>query len=482
MCARRTRTPRSSRSTLGRGIGAGRAGGVHRRRSRRFEPDAGHPTQPAAGDEPTVPRRRARALRRRTGRRRRRRDAGAAIDAAELRARRIRAAAGRDRPRRVGCGRGADLPRRRHEHRAELATPAQADFGAVRGRRQRADREPAPQRSADGAPGRRRLLDAGGPARALLVVPGRARHKAMLSAVYGLEPHDVRVRSCPTSAAVSGSSRARTRRKRCSASTPARSGRPVRWIETRTENMLSMPQGRGQDPARDDRRHAATAGSRPTSSTSCRTPVPTRCTGSVLHTMTMRMTCGVYDIDERRVHRRLDGDERTVDHRLSRCRAARGGGGDRAHGRPVRSRDRHRPGRGAAAQRDSRPSSMHAPPASARPTTSATTAVRWSSRWPPPATTTCVPSRRRGGRQVTMCSSASVSRPTSRSPPASAVRSTARSSSSPTGGTARPHGHHALRAGPRDDVGDDRLRSHGRADRADHASSTATPTRSAAAG
>lgn len=72
-------------------------------------------------------------------------------------------------------------------------------------------------------------------------------------------------------------------------------GRPVKWTETRTENMLAMPQGRGQVQdaklgGRRDGRITAyqldvfqDAGAHPM-------------TGSVLHGMTMRMACGVYDI------------------------------------------------------------------------------------------------------------------------------------------------------------------------------------------
>jgi carbon-monoxide dehydrogenase large subunit len=72
-------------------------------------------------------------------------------------------------------------------------------------------------------------------------------------------------------------------------------GRPVRWTETRSENFLAMPQGRGQvqqatiGGTRDGRILAyqldvvQDAGAYPL-------------TGSILHGMTMQMTTGVYDI------------------------------------------------------------------------------------------------------------------------------------------------------------------------------------------
>jgi carbon-monoxide dehydrogenase large subunit len=70
----------------------------------------------------------------------------------------------------------------------------------------------------------------------------------------------------------------------------------VRWTETRSENFLSMPQGRAQ------LQHATIGGTRDGRITAYQLDVVQDAgayplTGSVLHTMTMRMTCGVYDID-----------------------------------------------------------------------------------------------------------------------------------------------------------------------------------------
>jgi carbon-monoxide dehydrogenase large subunit len=119
--------------------------------------------------------------------------------------------------------------------------------------------------------------------------------KAMLTAVYGLEPHDVRV-IVPD---VGGGFRvkSRTYSEEAVLGFYARAlGRPVRWSETRTENMLSMPQGRAQE------QHATIGGTRDGRITAYQLDVLQDAgayplTGSVLHTMTMRMTCGVYDIE-----------------------------------------------------------------------------------------------------------------------------------------------------------------------------------------
>ena len=53
-------------------------------------------------------------------------------------------------------------------------------------------------------------------------------------------------------------------------------GRPLRWVETRSENMVGDGARSGPGAPHQDRRHAGTGASRPTGSTSCRTPAPTR--------------------------------------------------------------------------------------------------------------------------------------------------------------------------------------------------------------
>jgi carbon-monoxide dehydrogenase large subunit len=117
----------------------------------------------------------------------------------------------------------------------------------------------------------------------------------MLCAVYGLEPYDVRV-IVPDVGGGFGV-KSRTYPEEAVLGFYARElGRPVRWSETRTENMLSMPQGRGQV------QHATIGGTRDGRITAYQLDVLQDAgayplTGSVLHMMTMRMTCGVYDIE-----------------------------------------------------------------------------------------------------------------------------------------------------------------------------------------
>ena len=119
--------------------------------------------------------------------------------------------------------------------------------------------------------------------------------KAMLSVVYGLAPQDVRV-IVPDVGGGFGV-KSRTYPEEAVLGFYAREvGRPVRWSETRTENMLSMPQGRAQE------QQATIGGTRDGRITAYQLDVLQDAgayplTGSVLHMMTMRMTCGVYDIE-----------------------------------------------------------------------------------------------------------------------------------------------------------------------------------------
>ncbi len=119
--------------------------------------------------------------------------------------------------------------------------------------------------------------------------------KSMLCAVYGLEPAQVRV-VVPDVGGGFGV-KSRTYPEEAVLGFYARQlGRPVRWTETRSENFLSMPQGRGQV------QYARIGGTRDGRITAYQLDVVQDAgayplTGSVLHGMTMRMTCGVYDID-----------------------------------------------------------------------------------------------------------------------------------------------------------------------------------------
>src|SRR5262245_46260118 len=118
--------------------------------------------------------------------------------------------------------------------------------------------------------------------------------RAMLCAVYDLEPAAVRV-IVPDVGGGFGV-KSRTYPEEAVLGFYARElSRPVRWSETRTENMLSMPQGRAQV------QQATIGGTRDGRVTAYQLDVLQDAgayplTGSVLHTMTMRMTCGVYDI------------------------------------------------------------------------------------------------------------------------------------------------------------------------------------------
>jgi carbon-monoxide dehydrogenase large subunit len=118
--------------------------------------------------------------------------------------------------------------------------------------------------------------------------------KELLSAIHRLDPADVRV-VVPDMGGGFGV-KSRTYPEEAVLGFYARDlGRPVRWTETRSENFLAMPQGRGQT------QYARLGGTREGRITAYQLDVfqdagAFPMTGSVLHGMTMRMTCGVYDI------------------------------------------------------------------------------------------------------------------------------------------------------------------------------------------
>ena len=119
--------------------------------------------------------------------------------------------------------------------------------------------------------------------------------QAMLCAIYGLDPAQVRV-VVPDMGGGFGV-KSRTYPDEAALGFYARElGRPVRWTETRSENFLAMPQGRGQV------QYAKLGGTRDGRITAYQLDVfqdagAYPMTGSVLHGMTMRMACGCYDID-----------------------------------------------------------------------------------------------------------------------------------------------------------------------------------------
>jgi aerobic carbon-monoxide dehydrogenase large subunit len=117
----------------------------------------------------------------------------------------------------------------------------------------------------------------------------------LLATVYGLEPHQVRV-IVPDMGGGFGA-KSRTYPEELALGFYARRiGRPVRWTETRSENMLAMPHGRGQV------QRAKLGGRRDGRITAYQLDVVQDAgayplVGAVLPMMTMRMTTGVYDLD-----------------------------------------------------------------------------------------------------------------------------------------------------------------------------------------
>ncbi len=184
-------------------------------------------------------------------------------------------------------------------HVLEIASPGRADFGAC----EVVVKERIVNQRLSGAPMEPRVgaaywtdADDDGVSRLVHYSACQGAHptKALLSTVYGLAPEQVRVvvpdmgggfgvksRTYPEEAALGFYARAL--------------GRPVRWTETRSENFLAMPQGRGQV------QYATIGGTRGGKITAYQLDVfqdagAYPMTGSVLHGMTMRMTCGCYDI------------------------------------------------------------------------------------------------------------------------------------------------------------------------------------------
>jgi carbon-monoxide dehydrogenase large subunit len=179
-------------------------------------------------------------------------------------------------------------------HVLELASPSRADFSAC----EVVVEERIVNQRLSGAPMEPRV------GAAYWTDDGRLVHysacqgahptKVLLATVYGLPPERVRVvvpdmgggfgvksRTYPEEAALGFYAKAL--------------GRPVRWTESRTENFLAMPQGRGQV------QYAKIGGTRDGRITAYQLDVVQDAgaypmTGSVLHGMTMRMTCGCYDI------------------------------------------------------------------------------------------------------------------------------------------------------------------------------------------
>jgi carbon-monoxide dehydrogenase large subunit len=118
--------------------------------------------------------------------------------------------------------------------------------------------------------------------------------KALLAEIYGLDPARVRV-IVPDVGGGFGA-KSRTYPEELALGYYAREvGRPVRWTETRTENILAMPNGRGQA------QRAKLGGTRDGRITAYQLDVVQDAgafplIGAFLPAMTQRMTTGVYDL------------------------------------------------------------------------------------------------------------------------------------------------------------------------------------------
>jgi carbon-monoxide dehydrogenase large subunit len=119
--------------------------------------------------------------------------------------------------------------------------------------------------------------------------------RATLAELYGLDPTDVRV-VCPDVGGSFGAKAGSTPELLLLGELARRVGRPVRWFETRTENMIAMGHGRGQI------QQVTIGGNRDGRITAYKLEVlqdagAYPAMGAVLPWMTRMMTSGVYDLD-----------------------------------------------------------------------------------------------------------------------------------------------------------------------------------------
>ena len=126
-------------------------------------------------------------------------------------------------------------------------------------------------------------------------------------------------------------------------------GRPVRWSETRSENMTGMVHGRAQLQT------VTIGGDRDGNVRAYRLDVLQDAgayprLGAVLPMLTRMMAPAVYDIEQVECGPACSSPTPRLDRGLPRRRPPRGHRGHRAGDGPVRRRDRHGPRRGAPAQ------------------------------------------------------------------------------------------------------------------------------------
>src|SRR3954447_4196851 len=118
--------------------------------------------------------------------------------------------------------------------------------------------------------------------------------RTAIAELYGLDPGDVRV-VCPDVGGSFGAKAGSTPELLLLGELARRTGRPVRWFETRTENMTAMGHGRGQI------QHVTIGGRRDGRITAYRLQVlqdagAYPAMGALLPWMTRMMTSGVYDL------------------------------------------------------------------------------------------------------------------------------------------------------------------------------------------
>ena len=193
-----------------------------------------------------------------------------------------------------------------------------------------------------------------------------------------------------------------------------KTGRALRWAETRSENLVAMTQGRGQ------LQHIKIGGSRDGRILAYRIDVIQDTgayprIGGLLPFFTCLMAPGVYDIPD------VQAGFRQAVTNTTPIAAYRGPAGPRPR-RPSSARSTCSPPRSAWTRRRSggaTSSPRTSSPSRPRPvpcTTPASTRRRWTRRWPRRATSSSARNSSAGAPAVTLSNSVSACPPTSRSP------------------------------------------------------------------
>ena len=338
----------------------------------------------------------------------------------------------------------------------------------LRGRRHPGDRQPAAGRGAAGDPGRRRGLGRGRAGHAVVLHPERRRAPATRwpagSASTPAQVHVItpdvgggfgaKIGADPEFALVAWLAR--------------HVGRPVRWTETRSENMTGMLQGRAQLQT------VTIGGNRDGDVLAYRLDVLADAgayprLGAFLPMLHPDDGPGRLRHPEGRVPGPGGGHHHHLDRGLPRRRPTGGHRGDRAGDGPVRRRDRHGPGRGAPAQPGRRRTSSRS-----RTKGGARLRHRRVRRGARPgaggrrATPSCGPSRPPAASAATRCSSGiGVSVFVEITGGGAFAEDAAVEVHAGRHGH-RAHRHLAARPGPRHGVGDARQRAPRHPDREDH--------------